>query len=91
MPSELIQGLQRAIEQLSKRVRALETNERTEVAGGAASLAFASLPAAGQRGRIIFVTNGRKAGEGVGLGTGVLAFDDGTNWIAVDTGLTVTV
>lgn len=37
----------------------------------------------------IFVTDGRKAGEGVGAGTGVLAFYDGTDWIAVDSGLTV--
>jgi len=37
----------------------------------------------------IYATDGRKAGEGVGAGTGVLAFYDGTNWIAVDTGLTV--
>lgn len=37
----------------------------------------------------IYATDGRKAGEGVGAGTGVLTFYDGTNWIAVDTGLTV--
>lgn len=42
-----------------------------------------------KNGSQIYVSDGRKAGEGVGAGTGVLAFYDGTNWIAVDTGLTV--
>ena len=49
---------------------------------------FANLPA-GAEGQIIFVSNGRKAGQGVGAGTGVLAFHDGTTWIAVDTGTAV--
>lgn len=36
-----------------------------------------------------FASNGRKAGEGAGAGTGVLVFYDSTNWIACDTGATV--
>lgn len=51
-------------------------------------VAFASLPA-GSEGQIAFVSNGRKAGQGVGAGTGVLAFHDGSAWIAVDTGTAV--
>lgn len=32
-----------------------------------------------------FATDGRKAGEGVGAGTGILVRSDGTNWRTVDT------
>lgn len=42
-----------------------------------------------QAGSMVYASNGRKAGEGAGAGTGVLVFNDGTNWKAVDTGLTV--
>lgn len=49
----------------------------------------ATLPAAGDAGRIAFVSNGRKNGEGAAAGTGVLVFDDGTAWIASDSGTTV--
>ena len=42
----------------------------------------ANLPAAGsQWRRVAVVTNGRKTGEGAGAGTGVLAYDDGSNWV----------
>ena len=36
-----------------------------------------------------YATDGRKAGEGAGAGTGVLVFNDGSKWAAVDTGLEV--
>jgi hypothetical protein len=39
-----------------------------------------------QAGSQAFASNGRKAGEGVGAGTGVLVFYDGSNWIACDSG-----
>ena len=39
-----------------------------------------------QAGSLAYASDGRKAGEGVGAGTGVLVFHDGTNWIAVDSG-----
>lgn len=42
-----------------------------------------------QAGSLAFASDGRKAGEGVGLGSGVQVFFDATNWIAVDTGATV--
>ncbi len=40
----------------------------------------------GEPGMIAFTSNGRKNGQGVGAGTGVLVFYDGTNWCACDTG-----
>lgn len=42
-----------------------------------------------QAGSMAYASNGRKAGEGAGAGTGVLVFRDGSNWIATDTGATV--
>ena len=52
------------------------------------SYAVASLPTA-SAGLVAFATDGRKNGEGGGLGTGVLVFADGTAWRACDTGATV--
>jgi hypothetical protein len=49
----------------------------------------AGLPAVSVAGDTAFATNGRKNGEGGGLGTGVLVFSDGTAWRACDTGATV--
>jgi hypothetical protein len=48
----------------------------------------ATLPA-GAAGDQAYVSDGRKNGEGAGLGTGVVVFKDGTAWRAVDTGATV--
>lgn len=42
-----------------------------------------------QAGSQAYASNGRKNGEGVGVGTGVLVFHDGTAWRACDTGATV--
>jgi hypothetical protein len=42
-----------------------------------------------QAGSMAFASNGRKNGEGAGVGTGVLVFHDGTAWRASDTGATV--
>jgi hypothetical protein len=52
------------------------------------SYTVAALPA-GTAGKCAFASNGRKNGEGVGAGTGVLVFHDGTNWCACDTGVAV--
>ena len=52
------------------------------------SYTVAALPALAA-GNIAYATNGRKNGEGVGVGTGVLVFRDGTAWRACDTGSTV--
>ena len=45
------------------------------------SYVFASLPSAvGSPGLIVFCTNGREPGQGVGAGTGMLAFSNGSSW-----------
>lgn len=76
-----------AIGAIIKRLRTLESNTRAEVAGGVVSVLFAALPTPGQPGRILYVSNGRKVGEGAGAGTGTMAYDDGNDWIhfATDT------
>jgi hypothetical protein len=68
------------VNELTARIRDLEARQRSEIAGGLQPLVFASLPVAGQPGRMVFVTNGRKVGEGVGAGTGTPAYDDGVAW-----------
>lgn len=55
---------------------------------GLPSYTVAGLPT-GAAGDIAYASNGRKNGEGVGSGTGVLVFKDGTAWRACDTGATV--
>jgi len=50
----------------------------------------ATLPAVSvQDGAIAYASDGRKNGEGAGVGTGVQVYYDGSNWIASDTGQTV--
>lgn len=55
------------------------------------SYTVSSLPsaAASDAGSVAYVSDGRKAGEGAGDGTGVMAFHDGSNWIAFDSGVAV--
>lgn len=48
------------------------------------SFTVANLPASGDA-AIAFATNGRKVGEGVGAGTGVLVYRDGGTWFAAST------
>ena len=62
---------------LRDRLRDIEADERSEVANAVPAVTFANLPATGQAGRWRFVTDGRKVGDGVGVGTGVMAYDDG--------------
>lgn len=54
----------------------------------APSYTVAGLPAV-LAGRIAYATNGRKNGEGAGVGTGVLVFSDASAWRASDTGAAV--
>ncbi len=84
-----VEQLQEAIRILSRRLRVLESLDRAEVAGSVSRFTVAGLPVAGQAARIAFATNGRKTGEGVGAGTGVQVYDDGTAWRRVDDGTTV--
>lgn len=69
-----------AFEQVTKRLRAIETNERAEVTGAVKVVTFANLPAAGQAGRVMYVSDGRKLGEGAGAGTGCPVYDDSVAW-----------
>lgn len=69
-----------AIRNLARRLTTVENRERVETAGAVQPLAFATLPTAGQRGRLRFCTNCRKSGEGAGLGTGTIIYDDGSAW-----------
>lgn len=52
------------------------------------SYTVALLPT-GTAAQIAYATDGRKNGEGAGLGTGVVVFKDATAWRACDTGATV--
>ncbi len=70
----------RLFDTILNRIRAIEANGRSEVTGSIEAIAFADLPAAGQAGRLRFVTDGRKIGEGGGAGTGVPAYDDGVDF-----------
>jgi hypothetical protein len=49
----------------------------------------AGLPGTATAAGLAYASNGRKNGEGAGVGTGVVVFGDGTAWRAVDTGATV--
>lgn len=64
-----------------------EINRQAKRALG--NYAVANLPVAGEPGRTAFATDGRKEGQGIGAGTGVLVYDDGTDWKSVDTSATV--
>ena len=83
-----------AIELLSERVRKQETKERMIVDTVAAPGVLTN-HAPGIAGRLAFATDGRKyilgVYEGIGLGTGVLCYDDATSWISVDSGAAVLV
>ena len=70
----------RLLDTILNRIRAIEANGRSEVTGSIEAIAFADLPIPGQAGRLRFVTDGRKVGEGVGVGTGTPAYDDGVAW-----------
>ena len=71
----------------SDRMAALEIRETIPTT----KCLVAELPAAtaSQVGRLRFVSNGRKVGEGVGAGTGTLAYCDGVAWRRVGDDTTV--
>jgi hypothetical protein len=70
--------MQKSIDSIqSQVVRAKNLTERAETAGGveAVTLANAPLAAGGSiAGDLLFITNGRKVGEGAGAGTGTLCY-----------------
>jgi len=58
----------------------------SQVTGGLIPIAFASLPVVNNTGGdLYFVTNGRKVGEGVGAGTGVIVYWNSTtsHWLRI--------
>lgn len=82
-------------ENITRRLRSLEAMERAETAGAVQASTVITLPplvgVAAEAGRLHFATDGRKTGEGVGAGSGVLVYADGTNatWRRVDDGTAV--
>lgn len=91
MSPDLAAWVKSIVDPLVNRIRTLEADDRSEVTGGVQSMLFAAIPVAGQPGRLLFVSNGRKVGEGAGAGTGVLCYDDGVAWRTCDTSTTVLV
>lgn len=89
--SDDIKHQQQAVE------KATRISERSETAGGMASstLANAPLAAAGgmSNGDMLFITNGRKAGEGAGAGTGIPAYYNAATdqWFSFRTDTAVTI
>ncbi len=71
---------ERLIDEVMTRIKLLEANGRSEVSGSIEAIVFADLPTPGQPGRLRFVTDGLKVGEGGGAGTGTPAYDDGVAW-----------
>lgn len=69
------------------RLRSLQY--RAEIAGGVSVYTVADLPIVASRGFLAYASNGRKTGEGVGSGTGVLCYYDNVAWRRVDDGTTV--
>jgi hypothetical protein len=80
MQGDFIRTWHDVTDRLTQRLRAVENNSRSEVTGAVVVSTVAALPAAGQVGRLLFASDGRKVGEGVGAGTGVLVYDDGVAW-----------
>jgi hypothetical protein len=54
-----------------------------------ATTTVAAIGSASPAGRLKYVSNGRKVGEGVGAGTGTLAYSDGSFWRRVGDDTTV--
>jgi len=82
---DVLMGNAVAVNQTSAPATTLDVNGPI----GPKSYTVATLPTPSLARRIAYAGNGRKSGEGVGAGTGVLVFDDGSAWRAVDTGATV--
>lgn len=85
MTSSPLDELYTAMRNITQRISAVETREERRVANS--TVAALPAPSATFKGRLRFVTNGRKVGEGAGAGTGTLVYDDGTAWrrVADDT------
>lgn len=75
------------ITNLVRRIRAVELRETPIIL--ISTVATLPAPSAANRGRLRFVSNGRKVGEGAGAGTGTVAYDDGVAWRRVGDDTTV--
>ena len=86
----MLQPIIRRIDILEKTVRRLITlTYRSEVTGGFAIVAYADLPTPNLTGgRAYYCSNCRKAGEGVGVGTGMIVVETNlasvATWVNVD-------
>ena len=96
------ESLRTEITRLSERVESIAIRyERAEVADSAPAYAYADLPTAAGGGlgdnvsycTFVFVSNGRKSGEGVGAGTGIWAYWDNAAgvWKGIRSEIAVTV
>lgn len=83
-------AMQAELAQLKARIALVEVrSERAETAGGVASSLLADAPLAADNagaGDMLWISDGRKSGEGAGAGTGVLAvYNPSTNtWLNVE-------
>lgn len=76
MIDKVWRSLQHQIEDTRGQVALLhQRSERAETAGGVATVTFALLPTVNVgTGDLLWCSNGRKIGEGVGAGTGVIVY-----------------
>ena len=72
---------------LVRRIRIIELREVMYPA--VSTISGLPVPSTSTLGRLRFVSNGRKVGEGAGAGTGTIAYDDGIAWRRVGDDTTV--
>lgn len=84
---QMINGFARLVEQTFRQFASRGSNSVVSI--NYYPTEVANLPARSRAGDTMYASDGRKNGEGPGVGTGVLVFFDGTNWIACDSGQTV--
>lgn len=89
----IIRTLMQRISVLERDIRRITSfSQNANIALGVQTFTVAGLPTITQTGgtQIAFASNGRNPGEGVGAGTGVLVWNDGTSgWRTVYDGTAV--
>lgn len=95
------QELKTQLNTLTQQVEANQRVERALIADNIPAFTLASAPLAAQGGlgngssyiTLAWISDGRRPGQGAGLGTGVLAFYEAASdtWVRVDTYTAVTV
>lgn len=83
-----LKGFARSWDDLCHAIEGAVQGDGSSGPSTCATYAVADLPTVGA-GQVAYASDGRKNGEGAGLGTGVLVFCDATAWRACDTGATV--